>query len=128
MQLSLSKNVFERDNGLSCLLVLWNNKSLEKYKDDIINCIWGNDKEALPTSELYYPFIWEELPHPQSVNFSDIYYKYLINTKYVESVTSTGIVGNNSYASVRDYFRFFYSVLIKISNSIFLIIYFFILV
>ena len=110
LQLSLSKNVFERDNGLSCLLVLWNNKSLEKYKDDIINCIWGNDKEALPTSELYYPFIWEELPHPQSVNFSDIYYKYLINTKYVESVTSTGIVGNNSYASVRDYFRFFYSV------------------
>ncbi len=110
LQLSSSENVFERDNGLSCLLVLWNNKPLEKYKDDIITIFWEDVKETLPTSELYYPFIWEELPHPQLVNFSDMYYMYLMNTKYIESVTPTGIIGNNSYASVRNYFSFFYSV------------------
>ena len=60
-------------------------------------------------TELYYPFIWEELPHPASVEFSKLYYTYLMNTEYVESVTPTGREINNSYGSVRDYFSFFYS-------------------
>lgn len=110
LQLSSSENVFERDNGLSCLLVLWNNKPLETYKEEIIKTCWGDDNETFPASELYYPFIWEELPHPQSVNFSSMYYTYLMDTKFIESVTSTGFVGNNSYGSVQNYFSLFYSV------------------
>lgn len=109
LQLSSGENVSERDNGLACLLVLWNNKPLERYKDDVITIFWKNGEEMLPVSELYYPFIWEELPHPESVDFSRLYSTYLMNTKYVESVTTTGFVGNNSYRSVRDYFSFFYS-------------------
>lgn len=109
LRASLSENICEKDNGLSCLLVLWNNKPLEKYRDDIVTAFWKNDKETLPTTELYYPFIWEGLPYPESVDFSKLYYTYLMNTEYVKSVTSTGCVGNNSYGSVRDYFSFFYS-------------------
>lgn len=109
LRASLSENICEKDNGLSCLLVLWNNKPLEKYRDDIVTAFWKNDKETLPTTELYYPFIWEGLPYPESVDFSKLYYIYLMNTEYVKSVTSTGCVGNNSYGSVRDYFSFFYS-------------------
>ena len=109
LRASLSENICERDNGLSCLLVLWNNKPLEKYRDDIITAFWKNDKDTLPTTELYYPFIWEGLPYPESVDFSKLYYTYLMNTEYVKSVTPTGRVGNNSYGSVRDYFSFFYS-------------------
>ena len=107
--LSTSENISERDNGLACLLVLWNNKPLEKYRDDIVTVFWKNDKDTLPMTELYYPFIWEELPHPASVEFSKLYYTYLMNTEYVESVTPTGREINNSYGSVRDYFSFFYS-------------------
>ena len=109
LRASLSENIGERDNGISCLLVLWNNKPLEKYRDDIVTDFWKNDKDTLPTTELYYPFIWEGLPHPESVDFSKLYYTYLMNTEYVKSVTPTGYVGNNSYGSVRDYFSFFYS-------------------
>ena len=29
---SSSENISERDNGLACLVVLWNNKPLEKYR------------------------------------------------------------------------------------------------
>ena len=94
---------------MACLLVLWNNKPLEKYRDDIVTVFWKNDKDTLPMTELYYPFIWEELPHPASVEFSKLYYTYLMNTEYVESVTPTGREINNSYGSVRDYFSFFYS-------------------
>lgn len=39
-----------------------------------------------------------------------MYYTYLMDTKFIESVTSTGIVGNNSYGSVQNYFSLFYSV------------------
>lgn len=110
LQLSSSEDTSERDNGLSCLLVLWKNKPLEKYRDKIIATFWENDKKTLPTSELYYPFIWEVLPHPQEVDFSSIYYTYLMDTKYIESVTPTGFVGNDSYGSIRNYCGFFYSV------------------
>lgn len=110
LQLSSSEDISERDNGLSCLLVLWKNKPLEKYRDDIITTFWGKDKKTLPISELYHPFVWEELPYPQTVNFANIYYTYLMDTKYIESVTPTGIVGNDSYGSIRNYCSFFYSV------------------
>ena len=109
LRVSSSENISERDNALACLLVLWNNKPLERYRDDIVTTFWKNGEETLPISELYYPFIWEELPHPESVDFAELYSTYLMNTKYVESVTSTGFVGNNSYGSVRNYFSFFYS-------------------
>ena len=109
LRASLSEIISEKDNGLACLLVLWKNKPLEKYRDDIITAFWKNDKDTLPTTELYYPFIWEGLPYPESVDFSKLYYTYLMNTEYVKSVTPTGRVGNNSYESVRDYFSFFYS-------------------
>ena len=109
LRLSSSENISERDNGVACLLVLWNNKPLEKYRDDIVTVFWKNDKDTLPMTELYYPFIWEELPHPASVEFSKLYSTYLMNTEYVESVTPTGREINNSYGSVRDYFSFFYS-------------------
>ena len=109
LRVSSSENISERDNGLACLLVLWNNKPLKKYRDDIVTAFWKNDKNTLPTTELYYPFIWERLPYPESVDFSKLYYTYLMNTEYVKSVTPTGHVGNNSYGSVQDYFSFFYS-------------------
>lgn len=106
---SLSEKISERDNGLACLLVLWSNKPLKKYREDIITIFWKNDKDTLPTTESYYPFIWEGLPYPEEVDFSKLYYTYLMNTEYVKSVTPTGCVGNNSYGSVLNYFSFFYS-------------------
>lgn len=109
LHLSSSENISERDNGLACLLVLWNNKPLEKYRDDIVTVFWKNEKDTLPMTELYYPFIWEKLPYPKSVEFSKLYYTYLMNTEYVESVTPTGCKVNNSYGSVLNYFSFFYS-------------------
>ena len=109
LQLSSSENMLERDNGVACLLILWKNKPLEKYRKNIEEVLWKSDKDTLPISELYYPFIWEKLPHPESVDFSKLYYTYLMNTEYVESVTQTGYIRNNSYESVQDYCGFFYS-------------------
>lgn len=105
---SLSEKIYERDNGLACLLVLWNNKPLKKYWDDIVTAFWKNDNGKLPTTDLYFPFIWEGLPHPESVDFSKLYYTYLMNTEYVKSITPSGCEENNSYGSVRNYFSFFY--------------------
>ena len=109
LQASASDNMCERDEGVSRLLILWGNNPLEKYKGNISEIFWKNDKELLPVSELFYPFIWEELPHPEQVDFSELYYTYLIKTKFIESVTPMGFTRNNSYGSVRDYFSFFYS-------------------
>ncbi len=59
--------------------------------------------------ELYYPFIWEELPHPDAVKFSELYYQYLFEDKYLTSVTNFGVIRTNSLDSVHNYLNFFYA-------------------
>ena len=108
LRLSKSEDINERDNGLACLLVLWQNNPLGKYKDEIIRSFWGECTETLPKTDLYYPLIWEELPHPELIDFSKLYYDYLKNTSFVESVTKLGNVSNNSYGSVYNYLIFYF--------------------
>lgn len=108
LRLSKSEGINERDNGLACLLVLWQNNPLGKYKDEIIRSFWGKCTETLPKTDLYYPLIWEELPHPELIDFSKLYYDYLKNTSFVESVTKLGNVSNNSYGSVYNYLIFYF--------------------
>ena len=98
----------ERDCGIAQLFVLWKNFRMEDYKKEIESVLWKN-KNVLPPSDLYFKFVWEELPHPDSVKFSELYYSYLLEDRYVRSVTDTGYVGNNSSNSVHSYLNFFYA-------------------
>lgn len=98
----------ERDNGIAQLLILWKNQKMEKYKDSICLSLWKENNKKLPQSQLFYPFIWEELPYPEMTDFSKLYYEYLMNLKFLESVTKTGYISNNSIGSVFDYLHLFY--------------------
>lgn len=101
------EDIKERDCGISQLLLLWKNYKLEDLKNRIIDVLWDGD--GLPRSELYYPFIWEELPHPDNVKFSELYYEYLLKDRYLTSVTDFGAIRTNALGSVRNYLNFFYS-------------------
>lgn len=103
----VGKGVKERDCGISRLLLLWKNHKLEDLRKRIEEVLWDGD--VLPGSELYYPFIWEELPHPADVKFSELYYRYLLEDRYLTSVTGFGVVRTNSLDSVRNYLNFFYA-------------------
>ena len=106
IQLAGKEDIKERDCGISQLLLLWKNYRLEDMRKRVEDVLW--EGEALPRSELYYPFIWEELPHPDTVNFSEMYYQYLLEDRYLTSVTSFGVIRTNSLDSVRNYLNFFY--------------------
>lgn len=99
----------ERNCGITQLLLLWKNCEMERFKDKIVNACWREKKE-LPTIELYYPFIWEELPHPEEIDFSELYYDYLLTNRYIYSVTANGFVGNNSLGNVVNQLNFIFSV------------------
>ncbi len=107
IQLAGTEDIKKRDCGISQLFLLWKNYKLEDLRKRIEDVLWGD--EALPRSELYYPFIWEELPHPDTVNFSELYYQYLLGDRYLTSVTNFGVIRTNSLDSVRNYLNFFYS-------------------
>ena len=98
----------EKDNGVAQLLLLWKNHKKEKYRDLICENLWKEKRQKFPDSETYYPFIWEELPYPEQIDFSKLYYNYLLELRFIESVTTTGYVGNNSAGSVFNYLHLFY--------------------
>lgn len=107
IQLAGKQDMKERECGISQLLLLWKNHKLEDLAERIEGVLWEGDE--LPHSELYYPFIWEELPHPNKVRFSELYYQYLLEDRYLTSATNFGAVRTNSLDSVHYYLNFFYS-------------------
>ena len=107
IQLAGKEDIKERDCGISQLLLLWKNCKLEDLRKRIEGVLWEDDQ--LPRSELYYPFIWEELPHPDPVKFSELYYQYLLGDRYLTSVTDFGVIETSSLDSVYNYLSFFYS-------------------
>ena len=107
IQLAGKEDIKERDCGIAQLLLLWKNYKLEDLRKRIEDVLWDGDE--LPCSELYYPFIWEELPHPNTAKFSELYYQYLFEDKYLTSVTNFGVIRANSLDSVHNYLYFFYS-------------------
>jgi len=106
LQLAIREDMIERDCGISQLLLLWKNSKLENLSEKIKNVLWDHD--MLPSSDLYFPFIWEELPHPE-VKFSELYYQYLLEDRYITSVTEFGMVRTDSLSSVYTYLKFFYA-------------------
>mgnify|MGYP004511794751 FL=1 len=98
----------ERENGIAQILILWKNKPMIKYVDQISSVIWKCGADNLPSSEVYYPIIWEELPHPSKADFAKLYYQYIQDYEFVLSVTEQGFISNNSMESVRCYLNFFY--------------------
>lgn len=99
----------KRDCGVSQLLILWKNFEINDYKQDIIDALWKDNCDVLPSSNLFLEFVWEELPHPNSIEFSKLYYSYLLKGRYVRSVTDSGYGGKNSASSLYSYLNFFYS-------------------
>lgn len=98
----------EKENAIAKLLLLWKNNPLLEYKEEISKLLWPTDE--LLDINLYYPFILEELPHPSNIEFSKLYYKYLMEIEYEKSVVNEGVhLTNNSYGSVYNYLSFFYS-------------------
>lgn len=108
--ISLANNtdLEKRDCGIAQLMTLWENSKNSNYRALIENTLWKDSDGLFPRSSLYYPFVWEELPHPAEINFAERYYQYLFEDRYVESATNFGSVSNDSAHSVFVYLNFFY--------------------
>lgn len=101
----------KRDCGIAQLMTLWENSKNSNYRALIENTLWQDLDGLFPRSNLYYPFVWEELPHPAEIDFAERYYQYLFEDRYEKSVTGFGSVSNNSIHSVFAYLNFFYCTL-----------------
>lgn len=47
--------------------------------------------------------------HPDNVTFSELYYQYLSEDKYLTAVTDFGVIRTNSLGSVHNHLNFFYA-------------------
>lgn len=105
-----SSDISKRDSGIAELILLWNNKKDESYKNKIIESIYNKDNDKFPETNLYYPFVWENLPYKDEPEFSKIYYDYLNTYQFVKSVDGSTIMTNGSLSSVENYKYFYYAV------------------
>ena len=108
--ISLANNadLEKRDSGIAQLMTLWENSKNSNYRALIENTLWKDSDGLFPRSDLYYQFVWEELPHPAEIDFAERYYQYLFEDRYMRSVTNFGSVSNDSAHSVFAYLNFFY--------------------
>jgi hypothetical protein len=73
------KDQCKRDNGIAQLLCLWKNSPKDAYKTQIAELLWNGDLKKFPSSKMFYEMIWEELPHPDNVNFVQLYSDFIYN-------------------------------------------------
>ena len=106
----LSSDISKRDSGIAELILLWNNKKDESYNNKMITAIYNKGNDKFPETNLYYPFIWENLPHKDEHEFSKLYYDYLNTYELVKSVEGSTIAINGSLSSVENYKYFYYAV------------------
>ena len=85
-------------DGLNNLLVLWKNKPNNRYKGSIISLLWKNKSDTFPEYNNVFKGVWEELPHPDSVSFEQLYKDYIYD----------GIVNINQNTDVFKYANLFY--------------------
>lgn len=94
----IKKERSERDNGIAQLLCLWRNCPDDKYKFQIADILWNNNTDSFPDSKMFYEMIWEELPHPDIVDFAELYKNYIYD----------GLVYHVSDRAIFRYINLFY--------------------
>lgn len=111
IELIKSKKDFEKDNGIAQLLCLWKNCQVNKYEAEIAKFLWGKNVENFPSSNNFYEMIWEELPHPDSIDFKRLYENFIYegltnhisngdNFRYINLFYVTSPISDRKYTKI----------------------------
>lgn len=111
IELIKSKKDFERDNGIAQLLCLWKNCKINKYEAEIAKFLWKENIENFPNSNNFYEMIWEELPHPDSIDFKRLYENFIYeglmnhisegdNFRYINLFYLTSPISDRKYTKI----------------------------
>lgn len=114
-------NVNIRDEAISRIVLLSKCDALYSKKDDIEKAIWlKTDNLGLPKSKLFLPTVWEELPHPKTVDFKILIKNYLLNIELPTS-KNNGVIsfGTNVESIIDSYINVFYMSSSMMNKSIF---------
>ncbi len=98
-----------RDRGIAKAVLIDAFSDFEEYEQKIAQALWDQlNEKGFPKGTVFNVWIWEKLPHPESVDFSELYDKYLNNPIFNRSVNGGVIAKNNSTeSSVNEYVHLF---------------------
>jgi len=104
-----SRNEDTRDRGIAKAIIINTFSDFGKFEQKIAHALWDQlNEKGFPKGTVFHVWVWEELPHPKDVDFSDLYNKYLRQPKFIRSVNGGTISGIHSIDNpINEYIQFF---------------------
>lgn len=104
-----SQNEDTRDRGIAKAVLINALSDFEEFEQKIAQALWDQlNENGLPKCTVFHMWVWEELPHPEDIDFSDFYNKYLNEPKFIRSVNGGTISGKSSIDDpINEFIQFF---------------------
>lgn len=104
-----SQNEDTRDRGIAKAVLINEFSDFGEFEKKIAQALWNQlNENGFPKGTVFYMWIWEELPHSEDIDFSDLYNKYLNEPKFIRSVSGGTISGIPSIDNPIDEFIQFF--------------------
>jgi hypothetical protein len=104
-----SQNEDTRDRGIAKAVLINEFSGFGEFEQKIAQALWDQlNENGLPKGTVFHMWVWEELPHPEDIDFSDLYNKYLNEPKFIRSVSGGTISGIPSIDNpINEFIQFF---------------------
>ena len=98
-----------RDRGIAKAVLINAFSNFGEYEQKTAQTLWEQlNEKGFPKGNAFHVWVWEELPHPKDVDFSDLYNRYLNEPKFIRSVNGGTISGIRSIDNpINEYIQFF---------------------
>lgn len=98
-----------RDRGIAKAILINTYSNFRNYDTEIGQALWGQlNENGSPKCSIFNIWVWEELPHPNNIDFDDLYNKYFNAPKFIRSVSGGTISGISSIDNpINEYIMFF---------------------
>lgn len=98
-----------RDRGIAKAILIDVFSDFGEYEQKTAQALWEQlNKKEFPKGNVFNVWIWEKLPHPEDVDFNELYDNYLKSPIFNRSVNGGVIAKNNSTeSSVNEYVYLF---------------------
>ena len=104
-----SKNEEIRNRGIAKAVLIKDYSNYGEFESRIAQALWEQIKGiGFPEGNFLYVWAWEDLPHPNDIEFNELYYNYLKSPTFNRSVNGGVIAKNNTTeSSVNEYIQLF---------------------
>lgn len=104
-----SPNQNTRDRGIAKAILINTYSNFGNFETEIGQALWGQlNENGFPKCNIFNIWVWEELPHPNNIDFIDLYNQYFNEPKFIRAVSGGTISGISSIDNpINEYIIFF---------------------